>query len=112
MTCDRQRPERAEESAVMERNQTERNNDKKDCLLVNVPTKEEGGISTKRDRTNESLPRWFVEHSEQYGLHKISTNRPKHGEYVQFVHPVSGESRSEAPHQVEQRKTCLQPIPG
>jgi hypothetical protein len=73
MARDRQRPESAKESAVMQRDQTERNDNKQDCLFMNMPAKEEGRVSTERDRTNKRFPRWFVEQSKQYRLYSIST---------------------------------------
>jgi hypothetical protein len=61
MTCDRQGSKGAKESAIVERNQAERDDDKKNSLLVNMPAEQEGSIPTQGDRTNESFPRWFVQ---------------------------------------------------
>jgi hypothetical protein len=72
VASNRQRPKGAEEPAVVKGDQTERNDDKEDRFLVNVPTKEEGSVATQRDCANKRLPRRFVEQSKKDRLLQLA----------------------------------------
>jgi len=60
-----QRAEGAEVSTVAEGHQAERDDDKQNCFLMNVPAEEERGVAAQSDRTNEGLPRRFVKETQQ-----------------------------------------------
>lgn len=48
--------EGTEVSTIFECDQTERNDNEEHGLLVHMPAKQEGGISTQSDRSDESIP--------------------------------------------------------
>jgi len=55
---------RAEEPAVMQRNQAERDDDKKNRLLVDMPAEKEGRVAAERDCADERFPSRFIEQSK------------------------------------------------
>lgn len=56
MTCDRQWSECAEVASIFECNEAEWDNDQKNSLFVDVPAKEEGGISAESDSSDKRFP--------------------------------------------------------
>lgn len=56
MSCDRKGTESAKVSSVFESNQAEWDDDQEDSLLVDVPTKQERGISAESDSAHKSIP--------------------------------------------------------
>lgn len=64
MTGYRKRTEGTKVSTIAKSNETERDDDEEDCLFMNMPSKEKGGIATERYRTDEILPSGLDEESD------------------------------------------------
>lgn len=72
MPCHSQRSECAKVSTVPERYQTERDNDKENGLLMDVPAKEERCVAAKRHCTDESFPSGSKHESDKERLYVFS----------------------------------------
>ena len=56
MAGDSKRPEGAEIASILESEQAEWDDDKKNCLLVDVPAEQERSIAAESDCRNEVVP--------------------------------------------------------
>lgn len=78
MACYCQRSERAEVAAVLECNQTERDDDQEHSFLVNMPTKEERCVATQSNGADEGLPLGpepELDQGDLTGISKIDSSR-------------------------------------
>jgi hypothetical protein len=73
MTGYRQGSEGAKIPSILQGNETERDDDKKDRLLVDVPTEEKRGISAQSDRPNKRIPLWSEPQLDQTNLGPVSS---------------------------------------
>lgn len=62
-----------EVSPVSERHQAERDDDKEDGLLVDMPAKQEGCVATERHCTDKCLPCGSEQEPDEERLHIVSS---------------------------------------
>lgn len=72
MTSNSQGPESPVIPAILERYQTEGNNDKQNRLFVDVPAEEKRCVATERDGADKGFPGRLEEESEKNRLKDVS----------------------------------------
>lgn len=75
MTAHCKRSESAKVASILECKEAERDDDKQDGLLVDVPTEEERGVGAKGDGRDEVWPGWAEEEFGESGL-RLSVTAP------------------------------------